>query len=124
MGLRVKFVHTICVCDISLTDNWRVLRSSDDDLVLCVLGCVACRKVRISVLGCDLIVQIQVSLCGEINGFCVGDGMRQLRIEAILIGDILDGAYTIEWIHIRVSAAYCAGTIADLRVSSYIKRES
>lgn len=105
----------------NLTDDRRVFwSSSDSGNVSCG---IACLKVRICVLEGDLIVQIQVSLRCEINGFRVGDRMWQLRLKAVLVGDILDSSHSVEWINVWVRTSDRSSSVADLRVSSWRERE-
>lgn len=62
----------------------------------------------------NAIISSKVSLLGRLDGCTVFQLVTQLRMEAILIGDVLNGAHLILGIHVGEGAAYNARAIGYL----------
>lgn len=85
-----------------------------DWLVTChthrLTWCVASVLLRNAIIGSKVLA------LSRLDGFAVLQLMTQLRMEAILIGHVLNGAHLILGIHIGEGAAYNARTIGHLRM--------
>lgn len=66
----------------------------------------------------DFVVELQVTLCGEVYGFCVLNWMWQLRMEAVFVSNILHSSDLVQRIDVAKGPASCSSSITYFRVST------